>query len=246
MKINQITTYIAPMLLLAAGGATAADEAKSPWTSSAELGYVTTSGNTNTSSLNAKFDIAYEIEKWKHTGHAETLKSETRNETTGEDEKTADKFLATYQADYKFTELDYALGLLSYEEDKFSGFEYQAKAVVGYGRKIIFSDEMILKLEVGPGDRKFKEDNKPSDDDAFVYLAAKYSWDITPTSKFTEELNADFGDKQDEWKSVTGLSAKINTSLSMKLTHTVKYLDVVPAGNNQYDRETAVTLVYSF
>lgn len=246
MQMNRKPINLVVVALLAGANANAAEEAKSPWTSSAELGYVTTSGNTNTSSLNAKFDIGYEVEKWKHTGHAETLQAESRNTTTGQDEKTADKSLVTYQADYKFTELDYALGLLSYEEDKFSGFEYQAKAVLGYGRKIIISDTMKLSLELGPGYRKFKEDFMPSDDDPFIYVAAKYGWTITPTSKFTQELTADFGDKQDEWKSITALSAKINTSLAMKISFTAKYLDVVPAGNDRYDRETAVTLVYSF
>jgi len=244
--MNNKSINLVAVALLGSMNAYAADEAKSPWTSSAELGYVTTSGNTNTSSLNAKFDIAYEVEKWKHTGHAETLQSDSRNETTGLDEKTADKSLVTYQADYKFSELDYALGLLSYEEDKFSGFEYQAKAVLGYGRKIIINEDMRLKLEIGPGERKYKPDFMPSESDPFIYLAAKYGWDITPTSKFTEELTADFGDKQDEWKSITALTANINSSLAMKLSHTVKYLDVVPAGNDNYDRETAVTLVYSF
>jgi putative salt-induced outer membrane protein len=231
--------FMAAALLFSAN-ATAADEPKSPWTSSAELGYVTTSGNTSTTSLNAKFDIAYEVEKWKHTGHLETLQAET------DSVETAHKSLATYQVDYKFTERDYALGLLTYEDDRFSGFEYQAKAVLGYGRKISFGDNMTLKLEIGPGDRRFKPDNSPSEDDGFVYLAAKYLWDITPTSNFTEDLTAEYGNKQDEWRSITALSAKINTSLAMKISFTVKYLDVVPAGNDHYDRETAVTLVYSF
>ena len=239
-------TVLAIALTTLSVGANAADEAKSPWTSSAELGYVTTSGNTNTTSLNAKFDIAYEVEKWKHTGHAETLQSNTRNVTTGQDEETTHKSLVTYQSDYKFTDLDYAFGLLSYEEDKFSGYEYQAKGVAGYGRKINIRDDMTLNLEIGPGYRKFKEDFMPSDDDPFAYLAAKYGWKISPTSKFTEELTADYGDKQDEWKSITALSANINSSLAMKLSFTAKYLDVVPAGNDHYDRETAVTLVYSF
>lgn len=244
--MNNKSINLIALALLASANVNAADEAKSPWTSSAELGYVATSGNTNTSTLAAKFDIAYEVEKWKHTGHAETLQSQTRNATTGQDEKTADNSLVTYQADYKFTERDYAFGLLSYKADRFSGFEYQAKAVVGYGRKISLREAMKLNLEAGAGDRKYKPDNMASEYDPFIYLAAKYLWDITSTSKFTEDLTADFGDKQDEWRSVTALSAKINTSLSMKLSYTVDYLDVVPPGNNNYNRETAVTLVYAF
>lgn len=242
---NRMT--LAGVAFLASTNTFAADEApKSPWSSSAELGYVSTSGNTKTSSLNAKFDLGYEVEKWKHAARAETLQSKNRNETTGEDEKTAHKSLATYQVDYKFTKHDYAFGLLSYEEDRFSGFEYQAKAIVGYGRKVFIRDDMELDLEIGPGHRRYKPDMQPSDDDNEARLAAKYKWDISGTSVFTEELVGEFGDKQDEWKSVTALSANINSALAMKLSHTVKYLDVVPAGKDHYDRETAVTLVYTF
>ena len=69
---------------------------------------------------------------------------------------------------------------------------------------------------------------------------------MSKTSKFTEDLTAEFGEDQDEWKSVTGLSAKINSSLAMKLTYTIKRLDVVPAGTDNTDKEAAVTLVYTF
>ncbi len=39
----------------------AEEEKKSPWKSSAELGYVNSSGNTNTEATKAAFDISHEM-----------------------------------------------------------------------------------------------------------------------------------------------------------------------------------------
>ena len=230
------------ILALSVSNALAAKQEKtSPWTTSAELGYVNTSGNTNTKSLVFKFDTAYEIEKWKHQAHYETLNTETDNVTT------AEKFLITAQSDFKFTKRDYFFGLVSYEDDKFSGFEYQAKLNLGYGRKVLVLERHKLDAEIGPGYRNFKVDNAPSsDDEALLRLAAKYKWLISDYSEFKQDFTAEFGEDQDEWKSITALKSNINKTLAMKLSYTVKYLDVVPVGKNNYDRETAVTLVYSF
>jgi putative salt-induced outer membrane protein len=238
---NKVILSGAALVLAASSVLAAEEEKKSPWETSAELGYVNTSGNTNTENLVFKFDTAYEIEKWKHQAHLEALNSKT------DDVTTADKKLATAQSDYKFTPRDYFFGLVSYEKDKFSGFEYQAKFSLGYGRKVLVLEKHKLDVEIGPGYRNFKVDNaSSSEDEALLRLAAKYKWLISDNSEFKQDLVADFGEEQDEWKSVTSLKSNINKTLAMKLSYTVKYLDVVPVGNDNYDRETAVTLVYTF
>jgi putative salt-induced outer membrane protein len=240
--MNKKKLLVGLVSVLMTGTALAAEEeATSPWDSSAELGYVNTSGNTNTETLVFKADTAYEIEKWKHQAHFETLK------TTTDDVTTADRLLLTAQSDYKFTPRDYFFGNVSYEDDKFSGFEYQAKLNIGYGRKVLMLEKHKLDVEIGPGYRNFKVDNASSSEDEYhARLAGKYKWLISSYSEFKQDLFAEFGEEQTEWKSVTALKSNINKTLAMKVSYTVKYLDVVPAGNQNYDRETAVTLVYSF
>ena len=236
-------------LVLVTSNVHSAEEKKSPWKTSAELGYVSTSGNTNTETLIFKFDTAYEIEKWKHQAHFETLNTKADDANTPDKQlvSTADKMLVTAQSDYKFTPRDYFYGLLSYEDDKFSGFEYQAKLGLGYGRKIILTDQHELDGEIGPGYRNFKVDNAPdSEDEALLRLAGKYIWKISDNSQFNQDLIADYGEDQEEWKSITGIKSNINKTLALKFTYTVKYLDVVPPGNDNYDRETAATIVYTF
>lgn len=237
----------------------AVDDEKSPWKSAAELGYVHVSGNTNTETTKASFELAYEANSWSHKIHAEGLSSNsetvdssvTPSVTTSE--RTAAKWLLTGQIDYKFSDLDYLFGLLSYEDDRFSGFQYQAKLSLGYGRRLIQIDKHELKLEIGPGYRTYRLDQaeppaplEEVQDETQLRINAAYIWKISKTSKLTEDLTYESGQDQDEWKSVTALTAKINSTLAMKMSHIVKYLDMVPAGSKNFDRETAVTLVFSF
>lgn len=249
----------AGLVAFSAGVMAAEEEAKSPWKSAAELGYVATTGNTETESLKFVFDISYEVEKWLHKGHAESLssKSETTDTTVvpsvTTEERTAAKWLISGQSDYKINDFDYFFGLASYEDDRFSGFEYQAKIGLGYGRRVIKTEAHELKLEIGPGVRFFELEvpvapavTTDRESETLVRVAAGYVWTISPTAKFTEDFTAEFGEDQEELKSVTALTANINSSLAMKLSYTIKTLDVVPVGTDDTDTETSVTLVYTF
>ena len=257
--MNFIKVVSVTIFLVISSSSMAADETISAWKSSAELGYVNVSGNTNTETTKAAFDLSYDIEKWTYKVHADTLssKTETRDTTTipsvVTEERTAAKWLASGQIDYKFSDVDYFFGLLSYEDDRFSGFDYQAKLGLGYGRWLIKSDVHNLKLEAGPGYRSYRlvqlappAPLEETQDDSLLRANAGYIWKVSETSTFKEDLTYEAGQDQDEWKSVSALTAKINSTLAMKISHTVKHLEVVPAGSKNYDRETAVTLVFTF
>ncbi len=215
------------------------------WESTAELGIVVTSGNTKTSSTSGKFDTNKEVEKWRFNLHAETLSSSSDNV------KSAEKYLASGQANYKFNKFDYMFGLLTYNKDLFSGYEYQSTIAAGYGRRILNNDTMTLDLEAGPGVRFSKVDtsidpNAEARSQAVLRTAAKYRWTISDNSKFSEDLTSEASHESSVTKSVTGLTAKVNSSLAMKVTVTLTRTTHVPVGTKENDTETALTLVYSF
>ena len=255
MKKNRNLLALASMLTLSAvsfSAAVIAEEAKaekdSPWTSSAELGYVSTSGNTETTSTTAKADVVYEIEKWRHTGHAEAFGQESQDEATKKNVTSAERYELSGKSDYKFTEHDYAFGLIKLKKDRFSGFEYENNVAAGYGRKVIKQEDMELDLEIGPGVRHYKPDNGTSETEALLVLAGKYWWAITDSSKFIQELYSDIGEEYTDSKSITGIQANINSSLALKFTYTVRHKSKVPdpATTEKTDTEAAVTLVYNF
>ena len=240
------------VLLAVTGSVSAADEAKpkekSPWKSSVELGFIRTTGNTETQTTALKADAVYEVEKWRHTAHAEGYGQESEDATTGETVVSAERYELTGKSDYKFSELDYAFGQIKLKKDRFSGFEYENSLSLGYGRKAIKQDNMELDLEIGPGVRFVKPDDGESDSEALLVLAAKYWWAITDNSKFIQDLNFDIGEEYTESKSVTGVQANINKTLALKFTYTIRHKSKVPdpVTTEKTDTEVAMTLVYNF
>ncbi len=234
-------------LLPAAGNVVAEEKAeeKSPWKSSVELGFVHTSGNTETQSSSLKADVIYEVEKWRHSGHAEGYGAKSED-IAGNSIVSAERYELSGKSDYKFNEYDYVFALVKLQKDRFSGFEYEHVVSVGYGRKLIKQENMELDVEIGPGVRFFKIDNGISDEENLLRLSANYWWAITDNSKFTQLLESDVGEDVTSSKSVTGIQANINSMLALKFTYTVKYKNKVPAETRHKDSEAAMTLVYSF
>lgn len=212
----------------------------SQWAGEGELGYVATSGNTDTQNLKAKLGLANERYKWRHSLGLEGL-STSDNDTT-----TAERYQAFWQSDYKFAEFEYVFGRLDYETDKFSGYDYRVSETFGYGRRVLHHDNMTLDLEVGPGARQSKLESGASEDEVILRLSGKYVWNINDNAKFTQNVSFNIGEDNTVSKSVTALQASVVNNLAMKLSFTVENTSDVPAGVDKTDTETAVTLVYAF
>jgi len=246
MKNISVVTMLASSLLVS--GNVLAEEVTSPWKTTAELGFIKTTGNTETQTSSAKLDAVYEVDKWRHTGHAEGYGTQSSDATTGNSVVSAERYMASGKSDYKFSELDYIFGLVKLQKDRFSGFEYENVVSAGYGRKIIKQADMELDLEIGPGMRFYKVHNAANGtDEAILRLAGKYWWAISDTSKFTQDLSVDIGEDITSTESITGLQANINSSLALKLTYTIRNKSEVPNPTvEKTDTEAGVTLVYNF
>ena len=234
------TLTVLATAMLVAGNVYAEEAPKSLWKASAELGFVTTSGNTETETLNAKASASTDREQWRHKGEVTALKSSDAVNTT------AEKYTLMVQSDYKLEGKNFLFGVVTYDDDKFSGYDYRVTEAIGYGRRVIEETDMTLDLEIGPGARQSKLDSGETDSEGLIRAAAIYNWTISKTSKFGEALTVEAGEDVTVTKSVTSLSSQIEGNLSMKITFTYKNTSEVPVGVEETDTETAITLVYNF
>lgn len=214
------------------------DISAATWKSSVEIGFVKTAGNTETETLNAKAKAETEREKWRHTINLEALNSSDKSVAT------AERYMLSGQSSFKMGKKNFFFVLVSYEDDRFSGYEYRVTESVGYGRRVIGEPALTLDLEIGPGARQSKLDSGDNEDELLARGAAKLMWKVSNTSKFTEDLSTEVGENVTVTKSVTALSAKVNGSLSTKLSYTIKNTSDVPPGIEKTDSEMAVTLVF--
>ncbi len=220
-----------------------AQEGDKPWKSNVELGYVSTDGNSETSTLKVRATAAYESESWRNDTQLEALNSEEGSE------RSAERYFASNKTGYKFSETNYVFGYLSYEDDRFSGYDWQGVVAAGFGYRALETETLLWDLEAGPGYRYSKvQDSTLSDDEEELILRAytNFEWKISDSATFQQELSSEIGQDKTVSRSDTSLKSTIIGALAMKLSYTVRYTDNVPPGTRHADTETAVTLVYSF
>src|SRR5262245_64047249 len=97
-----------------------ADDLPEGWSGKGQVGYVMSRGNSETDAANAKLDLYLLRRNWKHNLQLDGLFGRSAGITS------AQRWDARLQSDYEITARLFSFGALSYQDDRFSGFEYQA------------------------------------------------------------------------------------------------------------------------
>jgi len=219
------------------------------WTGKGEAGLVISSGNTETETANVKFDMAHEAEKWKHAFGLSGLYA------SDEEGTTAQRWEAHAQSDYNFSPKTFWFGAGRYEDDRFSGFEYQATISTGLGRKFIDNDRTKFVGTAGVGYKVFEtrdafddagvliEEGAREDDIVFrgtLDFEHKFTETTTLIDKFILEAGADNTYYQND----LALQVKMTEVLALAVGYSVRHNTDPPLGFEKTDTLTTVNLVY--
>lgn len=217
------------------------------WSGSVEAGLVETSGNTEETTISGEADITRNWHDWRQN----VLLQSRYAEQSGE--RTAERYTAGTQLDYKFNPNDFVFIRGRYDNDDFSGYQFQASTAAGYGRRLWSQGESYFDLSAGLGYRYSKyETTDPEEGDAsedpIGRLAGDFRYQLSETAHFRQEaeteVSLDDGDAIS--RSVTSLQANLNSALALKLSYTVEHDSNPPTGTENTDTITAVTLLYGF
>src|SRR5262249_17296166 len=127
------------------------------WSGKGQVGYVMSRGNSETDALNAKVDLNLLRNDWKHNLLLDALYGRSAGITS------AQRWDARLQSDYQITARLFSFGALSYQDDRFSGFEYQGSASAGLGYKFLNSDTSKLSAQAGVGYRQLRAETLVKD-----------------------------------------------------------------------------------
>lgn len=214
---------------------------KNEWKGEGELGYTSTSGNTVSKNLNTKLGIEKKHKKWTQKATIEALQASSSGV------KSADRTTLTARSEYRYAKKAYAFGALRYENDKFSGYEYQSSITIGIGEQFIKNESHILDASAGIGYREKKETTQAKAFDEGIFSGSlNYSYNISTHATFKEKILIESGATNTYSESETSLKMKINGNLASKIAYTVKNNSQVPAGAKKTDTITTVALVYGF
>ena len=224
--------------------AVAQDDAK-VWSGESELGFKKTSGNTNESTLTFRQKLVYDKKPWKNT----LTLSADNGKTEGV--RTDEHYYGTEQLDRFVTDASYGFLRATYDKDRFSGYEYQSTAVIGYGNQFLDGDVFKMKAEIGVGQRSDKIDSiagaaAEKNDEAIVYLSEELSWNISGSAELGQSASTEYGKDNTVSRFDIFVRSNLVENLAVKVSYGIKYNDVVPAGDKKKDEEFLTTLVYSF
>ena len=217
------------------------------WSGSVELGLVETSGNTEETTVSGEADVTRNWNDWRQNVLLQSRYAEQGGE------RTAERYSASTQLDYKFNPNDFVFVRGRYSNDDFSGYQFQASTSAGYGRRLWSEGDSHFDLSSGLGYRYSKFDERePGEGDeregAIGRLAGDFRYQLSETAHFRQEAETEVSldDGEAMSRSVTSLQANVNSSLALKLSYTVEHDSNPPEDTERTDTITAVTLLYGF
>jgi putative salt-induced outer membrane protein len=224
--------------------------AHADWTGKAEAGLVVSSGNTETTTGNAKINVAREGGNWKN---AFGLAGLYASDDTG---RTAQRWEATTQQDYNFSPKSFWFGAGRYEDDEFSGFVYQASVSTGLGRKFIDTEITKFVGTAGVGykfietEDAFDEETgallEPGDSSSEAVLRGTLDLDhkFTANTSLIDKFVVEAGSDNTFLQNDISLQVKMTKVLALAVGYSVRHNTDPPLGFKSTDSLTTINLVY--
>lgn len=234
-----------------------ADEAPLPpllygWGGKGELGYVMSQGNDDAQTANAKVDLAHASGPWKDTLHLEALYAKSASIVS------AERWAGLFQSNYQVTKPAFVFGALHYENDKFSGFAYQASVSAGAGYNFIDTSTNKLSGQIGVGYRDLRPETLIKNAaGAVIYrvpLAASDSaigtaeidaeHDFNATTKITDKALMEAGSNDTLLQNDFALTVQMSSRLALSAGYSLHDNSSPPAGVKKVDTLTTLNLVF--
>jgi putative salt-induced outer membrane protein len=210
---------------------------------SAEFAFVGTTGNSSTQTIGLGGELIYRPSPWE----AKFKVSYVRNES--EDQLRAQAFVLTIRGQRPIRPRWSAYGQYGYQRDRFAGILDRNAAEVGLAYSWI--EQAPHKLIVDGGLGYTNEQRLAGSNLSTATLGGGliYTLKISDTSELSEDGHLVFSlSDGSDWRytNAVALTAKVSTIFSLKISNTIRYLDLPVAALKNTDAVTAVALVAKF
>jgi putative salt-induced outer membrane protein len=231
----------------------AASAAQAQWTGKAELGVILANGNTESKSANTKFDVTREGARWRNNFYAAALYGQNGEFTN------AERYELRYQADRKITDrFSWFVGVRG-EEDRFSGFAYQATVSTGATYKFVDSPATKFDGSIGAGYRRLqpqvliKSDagevlariKGEDESDPVATLGSNFEHSFSESTKITNKFLSELGSENTSVQDDIALQVNMTDVLALAVGIGVRYNSDPPPLAESTDTLFTVNLVYN-
>ena len=250
MKTHILPASAATLVLLAVFPSLALAQNPPPppppgWTGSASAGLALTQGNSDTSTVNA----AYEVKR--DTGGPIGFKSEGLLVWgKSEGELTSDRLALQGRLERKLSARTALYGQVQYLRDSFKAIDYLVAPTVGVSRVLLKNDRTELGIDGGVGVVWEQNPDLDLQTDGAVTAGQQFAHKLTATTEFKQKISAlwkmdDFGDALYAFS--TGIAASITGGTQLKVELLDTYKTEPPfADVEKNDIAVLVSFVYKF
>jgi len=243
--------FVALLLTVLAGPASAQDPpppavpAPPAWTGAAQISFLGTRGNTETSVVGLGAEA-----KYKGTSPWSIGAKAALNRGSSGGEENLRNLLGVLRAGRALNERTDLFVEAAYAEDTYAGIDSRVGGEVGLLRKLSVTEPHLLSVEAGLGGaHEVRLPGKTAKDFVTARAGLTYKYVISKNADFQEQVafTENLNDTKD-WRlaHTAALTASLTARFSLKLSHSLLRLNTPPTGKKKTDTVIAAALVARF
>jgi putative salt-induced outer membrane protein len=206
-----------------------------------EVGGFQTTGNTNNTGVHGVIDLAREGFSWRHKWRLNAEYQESFGNTTRE------RYVASYEPNYKIDDRLFIFGTALYENDRFAGYHARYSAATGAGYTAIREGGKVLNVSLGPAFRHTDFTTKPTESDMAARGSIEFDWRLSPTITFDQDASFYLqAANSSTVTSTTAVRARLFGPIQGQLSYLVNYESMPPIGRKSVDTTSRASVVYAF
>ncbi len=210
------------------------------WTGNGDFGGFVSSGNTENRGLAVGINLSKETRRWKHVVRGQVDYQQDLGVTSRE------RFFAGYEGNWKFSPRGFAVLVLNYERDRFTGFNSRFSQALGLGYRLVDTPGLTVAFDGGPALRQTLFTTGAQENVLAARAAVNAKWVMTRNLTLSQTATYYADNVNSSLLALSQLTARLNGRLSARLSVQLNNESNPPAGRENTDTVTRATLVYNF
>ena len=217
--------------------------AEKPWKNTAELSYVSTTGNSTSLTVAAKNLFSYAWNRMALELAAGALGSSSTALVTAEQYNASQKII------FNIAQKDYVYERFGWDRNRFAGIAHRYDISGGYGRTLMSGPRNTLIAELGAGYINEQRIASPRNAFASARAYAKYAHNLTDTAQASQDAEylANLEDTQGyRINTESALLFTISSHMSLKVSYIWNRVNQPVPGFKKDDTTTSVALIVNY
>jgi putative salt-induced outer membrane protein len=219
------------------------------WTGKGQLGVILETGNGDSLNANARAEVKRTIDDWQHRLAASVIYEADEGDTSSQ------SWEVEGDSRYSFNPRDFWFGGFRYQNDRFSGFRYQATIAVGIGRRYIDSDRTKLTGHFGIGLKSTETRDAIDPATQLLVPGAKtdsvaavggLDWEhkVSDTTTVYNKFAFEAAQQNNFVRNEIGVSVAMTSRLALAVAYTVRYNTDPPVVYDKTETLLTANIVY--